>query len=318
MRSQSLSRYPFLSIAFLLVAAASMARGQGLGEPIRPEWCRTLPRPEYKQLTRVVSADSWFEVYQMRPGVFAIYEPRQFEEVISYLILGNKRALLFDTGLGVGKISAVVSGLTPLPVIVVNSHTHFDHVGGNAEFQEIWNQDLPYTLTNARGGLNDYSRDALSPQRVCGELPKGVSSNTFTTRPWRATHNLKDGETIDLGSRKLQVLFTPGHTPDSLCLIDRKNGLLFTGDTYYPGPIYLFVPETNLAAYASSVHKLAQLAPNLKLLLPAHNVPNADPQVLVRLDAALKAIQRGEVKSVSNSGRREYSFQGLSILLPEK
>jgi glyoxylase-like metal-dependent hydrolase (beta-lactamase superfamily II) len=318
MRGQSLSGCAFFSIAFLLVAAASMARGQRLGEPIRPEWCRTLPRAEYKQLKRVVSADSWFEVYLIRPGVFAIYEPHQFEEVISYLILGNKRALLFDTGLGVGKISSVVRGLTPLSVIVVNSHTHFDHVGGNAEFQKIWNQDLPYTLTNARGGLNDYSRDALSPQRLCGELPKGVSASTFSTRPWRATHILKDGETIDLGNRKLQVLFTPGHTPDSLCLIDRKNKLLFTGDTYYPGPIYLFVPETDLAAYTSSIHRLAELAPSLKLLLPAHNVPFAEPQVLVRLDAALKAIQRGEVTPVSNNGRREYSFQGFSILLPEK
>jgi hypothetical protein len=52
-------------------------------EPLRPEWCRQLPRPEYATLQRVLSDESWFEIYRIRPGVFAIYEPKQFEEVIS-------------------------------------------------------------------------------------------------------------------------------------------------------------------------------------------------------------------------------------------
>src|SRR5216684_8250228 len=98
----------------------------------QPEWCKKHPRPAYSKLERVPTADPWFEVYRIRSGVFAIYEPHQFEEVISYLILGERRALLFDTGLGVGAISQVVRQLTPLPVTVLNSHTHFDHTGGNA------------------------------------------------------------------------------------------------------------------------------------------------------------------------------------------
>ena len=65
----------------------------------RPDWCRTLPRPVYRTLERVAIKDYWFEVYKIRPGVFAIYEPHQSEEVISYLILGTKRAVLFDTGM---------------------------------------------------------------------------------------------------------------------------------------------------------------------------------------------------------------------------
>ena len=64
-----------------------------------PEWCRPLPRPEYKGIERVKISDPWFEVYKPAPGVFAIYEPHQAEEVISYLIVGEKRALLFDTGM---------------------------------------------------------------------------------------------------------------------------------------------------------------------------------------------------------------------------
>ena len=300
--------------AFLPVASFA----QLPAEPLRPEWCRQLPRAEYGKLERVLSDESWFEIYRIRPGVFAIYEPKQFEEVISYLILGDKRALLFDTGLGVGKISATVARLTSLPVIVINSHTHFDHVGGNAEFQEIWNRDLPYTRQNMRGESNVYSRDALAPERLCGALPPGMSSKSYSIRPWKSTHTLHDGEHDDLGGRELEVIFAPGHTPDSLALLDRKNGLLFTGDTFYPGPIYLFVPETDFAAYARSVAKLAALEPQIKLLLPAHNVPVAAPFYLKRLADAVLQVQRGKAKSRVTEGHREYPFNGFSLLLSDK
>src|SRR5580765_1025336 len=99
----------------------------------RPEWCRDLPRPAYSKLEHVPVPDKWFEVYRIRPGLFAIYEPHQQEEIISYLIVGEKRALLFDTGMGISNIKKVVQELTKLPVIVLNSHTHDDHVGGNWE-----------------------------------------------------------------------------------------------------------------------------------------------------------------------------------------
>ena len=301
----------FCLAAFLPVSSFA----QQPAEPLRPEWCRQLPRPEYGKLERVLSDESWFEIYRVQPGVFAIYEPKQFEEVISYLILGEKRALLFDTGLGVGRIGATVARLTPLPVIVINSHTHFDHVGGDAEFQEIWNRDLPYTRQNMRGESNLYSRDALAPERLCGALPPGTSSTSYSIRPWRSTHTLRDSERVNLGGRELEVIFTPGHTPDSLVLLDRKNGLLFTGDSFYPGPIYLFVPETDFAAYARSVAQLAALEPQIKLLLPAHNVPVAAPFYLKRLADAVQQVQRGKAKSHVAEGHREYSFDGFSLLL---
>ncbi len=303
--------------AFLsILSVASLAEQPA--EPLRPEWCRQLPRPEYGKLERVLTDEPWFEIYPIRPGVFAFYEPKQFEEVISYLILGEKRALLFDTGLGVGKISAAVARLTSLPVTVINSHTHFDHVGGNAEFQEIWNRDLPYTRRNMRGESNIYSRDALAPERLCGTLPPGTTSKSYSIRPWKSTHTLRDGERVDLGGRELEVIFAPGHTPDSVVLLDRKNGLLFTGDTFYPGPIYLFVPETDFAAYARSVAQLAALESQIKLLLPAHNVPVAQPFYLKRLADAVQQVQHGKVKSRVTEGHREYSFDGFSLLLSDK
>jgi glyoxylase-like metal-dependent hydrolase (beta-lactamase superfamily II) len=129
---------------------------------------------------------------------------------------------------------------------------------------------------------------------------------------------LQDGERVNLGGRELEVIFAPGHTPDSVVLFDRKNGLLFTGDTFYPGPIYLFVPETDFAAYVRSVARLAALEPQVKLLLPAHNVPAAAPFYLKRLDDAVQQVQRGKGKSEVTEGHREYSFDGFSLLLSDR
>src|SRR5260370_7333923 len=92
-----------------------------------PEWCRALPRPEYKSLPRVLPDDPWFEIYKVAPGVFAIYEPHQAEEVISYLIVGQKQAVLFDTGMGIGDIRKLTAKLTTPPAVVLtpptNAHT---------------------------------------------------------------------------------------------------------------------------------------------------------------------------------------------------
>jgi glyoxylase-like metal-dependent hydrolase (beta-lactamase superfamily II) len=57
----------------------------------------------------------------------------------------------------------------------------------------------------------------------------------------------------------MQIIATPGHTPDSISLFDSVNGLLFTGDTYYPDTIWLYRPETDLAAYSTSARNPPEL-----------------------------------------------------------
>ena len=302
-----------LSLAFLVGVSAAQTQRD---EPLPADWCKNLPRPEFKTLTRVESTDPWFEVYRIRPGVFAIYEPHQFEEVISYLIVGNRKALLFDTGIGVGKIRDVVSHLTTLPVRVLNSHTHYDHVGGNADFSEILGVDSDYSRKNASGAVNNYgAADALTTDRLCGSLPAGVTRANYRIRAWKMTRTVRDGEVLDLGGRNLEVLLTPGHTPDSLMLFDRQNKLLFTGDMFYPGPIYLYVPETNLADYIKSIERVSQFVPTLDLLLPSHNIPVSDPQKLIRLRDAFHDVQAHRAKGIPGEGYVEYRFDGFSLLL---
>ena len=129
---------------------------------------------------------------------------------------------------------------------------------------------------------------------------------------------MRDGFKINLGGRDLEIIATPGHTPDAISLIDLKNGLLFTGDTYYPAPIWLYRPETNLDEYVASVKRLAALAPQVKIVLGAHNIPVASPSVLVNLVDAIQAVRagQGEVKPLG-AGKAMHAFDGFKFLLAE-
>lgn len=280
-----------------------------------PEWCRALPRPEYRTLERVTVTDPWFEVYKPAPSVFAIYEPHQAEETIGYLIMGEKRALLFDTGMGISDVKKVTGELTKLPIIVLNSHTHDDHVGGNWEFDTIYAMDTDFTRQNAKGSRVDAQAE-ITPDQICGNLPKGFDAKRYQTRPWKITAYIHDGQRIDLGGRTIEVITTPGHTPDAISLIDRQNGLLFTGDTYYPAPIWLYRPETNLDQYSASIRRLAALAPQVKLVLGAHNVPVASPAVLPRLVSAFDEVRAGKVTAIPDSaGKVVYKVDGFEFLM---
>ncbi len=71
---------------------------------------------------------SWFELKRIAERVTAMMEPGHFEEVISYLVVGGERAALVDTGLGIGDMAVEVHTLTSLPIMVINTHSHFDHL----------------------------------------------------------------------------------------------------------------------------------------------------------------------------------------------
>jgi glyoxylase-like metal-dependent hydrolase (beta-lactamase superfamily II) len=307
-------------VALAALVAPACARGPAptptpsLAGP-SPRWCDLLPRPANAALPRVRVASDWFEVYQAADGVYALAEPLQFEETISYLILGRERALLFDSGLGLVPIRPVVEELTRLPVDVLNSHTHFDHVGGNAEFDTVLAMDTPYTKANARGFPHAALAGEVAPASFCKGAPRGADVAAFHTRAWKATRRVTDGDTLDLGGRILEVLHVPGHTPDALALLDRAAGLLWTGDSYYEGPLWLFVPETSLDDYERSLARLAALAPEVKRLLPAHNTAAADPGGLVKLQDVIRRIRAGSVAGTSDpEGRLTFEVDGISVL----
>jgi glyoxylase-like metal-dependent hydrolase (beta-lactamase superfamily II) len=267
-------------------------------------------------LERVPTPSTWFEVYRVEPGVYALYEPHQWQEVISWLIVGTRQALLFDTGMGLQNIQAVAKSITALPIEVLNSHTHHDHVGDNWRFDNVLGRDDPFTQHNAAGVAHANVADEVTPKSLCGAQAASIDTAGYRVRAFRITSVVHDGSRIELGGRTLEVLQVPGHAPDAIALLDRANGLIFTGDTFYEGPIYVFGKGADRVAFTRSTERLAALAPGLQKVLASHNVAVSDPAMLVKLRDAVKAVGNGTVAGKLDGGLVTYAFDRFSLVFP--
>lgn len=242
-------------------------------------------------------ARTWFDAREIGAGIHRINEPGH---AASYLVTGRRAALLFDSGLGIAPISAVVRELTMLPVLVVSSHHHIDHRGGNADL--VARLDLldlaahPAAVDPGSGCLHgaadpgflreyaaamtgvvaEFERFAALDARYfftlarVGRLRPLPDLTEWTVGATPVTRTLADGEIIDLGGRRLEVLHTPGHAPDALCLFERATGTLLSGDTVLSAAHWLHGPGADPVRFAASTRRLAGLP--IRRILAAHNV----------------------------------------------
>jgi glyoxylase-like metal-dependent hydrolase (beta-lactamase superfamily II) len=128
---------------------------------------------------------------------------------------------------------------------------------------------------------------------------------------------VSDGESIDIGGRVLEVILTPGHAPDALCLLDRENRLLFVGDTFYPASLYAHLHGSDFEAYEASAARMAQFEAEVDFILPAHNEPLLKSEYLGRFRDAFRAMREGSVPFSLTDGDREYTFEGFSIIVSD-
>lgn len=233
------------------------------------------------------------------------------------MILGKNKAFLFDTGLGMDSIAPLVKQLTTLPVFVLNSHTHFDHIGGNYEFENVLALKTSYTIKNSKEGWNhDAIKDEVSKRALCLEKLPNLDTAQYKVRSFKIAHFVKDGDEIDLGARKLKIISVPGHTVDAIALLDSTNGYLWTGDTFYEGPIYLFAEGTDLLAYEKSIAKLAGLAKHFKKVFPSHNNPISEPERLIALQSDFNEMKNGNAQQKeTDSSMLLFPFPYFSFLI---
>ncbi len=278
-------------------------------------WPGVLPREGNQRLEKLESVSPWFEVYQVSEGTFALLEPSHYEEVISYLILGSDQAILFDTGMGIGNIQAETKRLTDLPVIVVNSHCHYDHIGDNYRYGEVWAFDNDSEVTRIeQGKIPKECAHYLEPGSYL-DLPEGFDPSTYEIRPSPVTRRLQHLEVIDLGERVLTVHHTPGHSPGSICLLDSQDDLLFTGDTFYPGMMYAHFEDSDFGDYLQSAEYLVGLLPQVNHLCPAHNEAYVPKGVLARMQEAFEQIAGNRAPFEAEGEARIYRFEGFGVMV---
>lgn len=290
---------------------------------ISDKWWTQLPRAIYAKLERIPCSEEWFEVYRVTEGVYVFYEPGQFEEAITYLFEGGEKAVLIDTGCGIGNLRKAVEKITDLPVMVVNTHVHNDHIGHNHLFDEVAMYDHPISHEVAKNGLpNSKMAPLVAPGKVWKPLPEEFDVKNFMVPPFKVSHWLHDGDKINLGNRVLEVLHTPGHTPDSICLLERETRLLFTGDIFYTAAIYLYLPGSDLPTFIKSYHKLMEYYPYFDRLMPSHNEPWVKKELIKEVLQAAEDIYVGKGEYVEGFDRcipiRKYTYPRFSIIIKAK
>ncbi|WP_027622981.1 MBL fold metallo-hydrolase [Clostridium lundense] len=254
----------------------------------------------------------WFTIEKIDDVTYAISEYGHWEKVHSYLLIGKECALLIDTGLGIGNIKKEVDLLTDLPIKVVTTHVHWDHIGGHNLFSDISvHQEDAKWLRNGIPMPIDVIRKNVICQPFIKEAPKEFDINKYNIYTGNPTKELIDNDIIDIGSREIRVIHTPGHSPGHICLWEEEKGYLYTGDLIYIGTLYAFYPSTDPIQFKHSVDKISQLN-NIKNILPAHNDLNVSINMVQKVKEAFNSIEKN---NLLRQGSGVFKFEDFNIHL---
>lgn len=199
----------------------------------------------------------YYSVTEVEDGVFRLTSG---EAVFCELIVGEARALLLDTGWGLGPLFETVKGITDKPLFVVNSHGHVDHVCGNNQFEgEIFIHPQDMELVKVHGGP---VLKGFILQKMCGE--DSFIGEDFDKEAYLKDGNVtyvpvEEGHVFDLGGKTLEVVGLAGHTRGSIGLLYREKNILFAGDAIN-GCLLLNGPEAaSLDDYIATLKKAKAL-----------------------------------------------------------
>lgn len=172
----------------------------------------------------------YFKVTKLENNIYRIYEPK---DIYTTVILGKKKALVIDNGHGFGNVRKVIESITDLPLMVVNTHGHLDHAGGNYLFDEVYInfEDIPtYYKYEEEKDLMLISYDKLFKEKGIQMFPDDFDRESFMKTTTKKFLPLENHQIIDLGGRKLEVIKVPGHTVGHVTFLDYETGILFSGD----------------------------------------------------------------------------------------
>ena len=250
----------------------------------------------------------WFTIDHIDENTHIISEYRHWEETHAYLLCGNDRCLLIDTGLGICNIYDEVRKLTDKPVAAVATHIHWDHIGGHRYFPSFYAHEaeldwlsggFPLSIETIRGMVLDRC-----------DIPEGFRVEDYVLFQGAPTRVLRGGDTIDLGGRVLEVLHTPGHSPGHMCFFERERGDLYTGDLVYKDVLFAYYPSTDPEAYLRSMERVAALP--VKRVFPAHHSLDIQPEILPRIRDAFRQL-KAEGRLRHGGGQFDYGDFGIWV-----
>lgn len=195
--------------------------------------------------------------------------------VRSFLIEGDKEALLIDTGVGGANLKKYVEEITNLPITVIFTHADGDHVGNAGQFERRFMHPCEFDYYKCK------NEKIVSMEAV-----------------W-------EGDIIDLGKYSFEVILIPGHTPGSIALLEKEKRFLIGGDSIQSGSIFMFGNGRNFDAYLSSMKKLQGRLKEFDTVYASHNVLSMEANTVNLLCLAASKVMQNKVY-----GKPEERFEG--------
>ena len=202
-----------------------------------------------------------YPVFNIGDGMWEINE---YDGVSMFLICGSQRALLIDTGAGIGDLRAFVESKVSTPYDVLLTHNHRDHTGNSPQFDKVY-------MSRVDTGMGALVRPWTSKESRLSYVNNTRKNHPETDYPWTDADlteftadnepeiiPIEDGHVFDLGDRRICCFLAPGHTPGSLMAIDSKTGTLFSADCVN-GTVGIGVRPIDGMKHASVTEALAAL-----------------------------------------------------------
>jgi len=234
-----------------------------------------------------------------------------------YFLRGSKKNLLIDTGAGFYDVKKLIKPYDDKELIVINTHGHFDHIGNNNLFDNVYinKEDL---------GIFNLQNSSTFRQRVLKVLPWflrfGKIKKIVLKQQNTPINFISDGDIIDLGDRIIEIITTPGHTKGSICLLDKTNRILFTGDSVCDWGILLYMDYScSPKVFLESMLKLKNREDEFDYICPGHRLEKLDKKYIdYYIECAEKAINGIDAKLLYKDVSFAYLYQTDKVRLYTK
>lgn len=240
---------------------------------------------------------NYFQVVEIDEHTWRIEDPLK---VYMYLVEGTESALLIDTGTGFDGLDTLVHSLTDKPVQVVNTHGHVDHIGSNYLFDTVYFPEMDEDTLNEHTDLE--FRKVIIPGLLesidSTEIQNAIQKLIFLPKKGEL-HFIKEGHIFDLGERQLETIWTPGHSTGSVCLLDKQNRQLFSGDTVCAQGVLLHLNHSEpVESFKESLNKLYSRKDEFDAIYPCHHDVPIDAEYITEYIECADLIMSGETPGI--------------------
>ncbi len=227
------------------------------------------------------------EIIQINENTWRIED----DGVRMFLLQGTERALLIDSGMNIHNAKDIASGLTELPLSLLNTHADIDHIGSNEQFDSFFmhpDEEPVYRQSGKKGAI----------------IP------------------VRERDLIDLGERPLEIIHLPGHTPGSIAVLDENARVLISGDPIQQhGYIFMFGEHRSITDYIAGLEHLEEHMGRFDEIWPSHGDIPVSPGIVAKLRDGAKDILEGRLTGMPKEifGRTVLVYDlGICVMLYDR